>query len=531
VTGPDASVAAGVAVVAALIESGVRHVVLSPGSRSAPLARALAQAERDGLVALHVRVDERSAGFVALGIAKASGTPTAVACTSGTAVANLLPAVVEARYGGVPVVVLTADRPPELRGRGASQTIDQVDIFGTFPLASRDLPVPQDSDWPVRMVTDLVNTAARARGPVHLNLPFRPPLVGQLPPAPAASAPAAVAAPVPATVSDVPPRPNLGQVPARGAILVGDLDVWDDATRDQVGALAAHLGWPIVAEASSGLLGLVGPDVIPGATALLGDPSVRERLTADMVISVGPFGLDRGVMAWLRGAGRHVAVRLRPRTDPPDPLGTAEVVLDAVPVAQVGSVEPEWREAWRPLPVPQVDSWGIDAVAATVWAQLSPYDLLLVASSTSIRSLAAVARGPGPQVMANRGANGIDGLVSTAWGAAVAWQGGRTVALLGDLAFLHDTNGLLVPQVEPRPDLTFVIADNNGGGIFSGLEQGEPQYADTFERVFGTPHDCDLTAVLASHGWPAVRVTDRDQLHAALGAGGSAAIVADLPPR
>ncbi len=522
-TTPDASVAAGVAVVTALIESGVRHVVVSPGSRSAPLARALAQAERDGLIALHVRVDERSAGFVALGIAKASGTPTAVVCTSGTAVANLLPAVVEARYGGVPLVVLTADRPPELRGRGASQTIDQVDIFGTFPLASRDLPVPTADHWPVGLVTDLVATAARARGPVHLNLPFRPPLVGPLPPGPTAPAPAAVA-------DDTPrPRPDLGQVPARGAILVGDLDIWDESTRQQVGALAARLGWPIVAEASSGLLGL--PGVIPGGTSLLGDPRIREELRADLVISVGPFGLDRGVMAWLRSAGRHVAVRLRPRTDPPDPLGTAEVVLDAVPNAEVGSVEPEWREAWRQLPVPQVDSWGIDAVAATVWAQLSPHDLLLVASSTSIRSLAAVARGPGPQVMANRGANGIDGLVSSAWGAAVAWQGGRTVALLGDLAFLHDTNGLLVPHVEPRPDLTLVIADNNGGGIFSGLEQGEPQYSDTFERVFGTPHDRDLTAVLASHGWPAVRVTDRDQLHAALGAGGSAAIVADLPPR
>lgn len=521
-TTPDASVAAGVAVVTALIESGVRHVVVSPGSRSAPLARALAQAERDGLLTLHVRVDERSAGFVALGIAKVSGHPVAVVCTSGTAVANLLPAVVEARYGGVPIVVLTADRPPEMRGRGASQTIDQVDIFGSFPLASRDLPVPQDTDWPEHLVHDLVATAARARGPVHLNLPFRPPLVGPLPPLAAVTAP-------PFPTADPAPRPDLGRVPARGAILVGDLDVGDDSTRHQVCALAADLGWPIVAEASSGLLGL--PDVVPGGTALLGDPHVRELLTADMVISVGPFGLDRGVLAWLRLADRHVAVRLRPRTDPPDPLDTAEAVVSAIPVAEVGSVDSQWRAAWWQLPTRQIDSWGIDAVAATVWAQLSPHDLLLVASSTSIRSLARVARGPGPQVIANRGANGIDGLVSTAWGAAVAWQGGRTVALLGDLAFLHDTNGLLVPNIEPRPDLTLVIADNNGGGIFSGLEQGEPQYSDTFERVFGTPHDRDLAAVLASHGWPAVRVTDRDQLHAALGVGGSAAIVADLPPR
>lgn len=168
VTGPDASVTAGVAVVVALIESGVRHVVLSPGSRSAPLARALAQAERDGLIALHVRVDERSAGFVALGIAKASGTPTAAACTSGTAVANLLPAVVEARYGGVPLVVLTADRPPNFGAGGPVRPSIRSTSSARSHSPSRDLPVPTADDWPVGLVTDLVPTAARARGRVHL---------------------------------------------------------------------------------------------------------------------------------------------------------------------------------------------------------------------------------------------------------------------------------------------------------------------------------------------------------------------------
>lgn len=193
------SVAAGVEVVTELIDAGVRHVVLSPGSRSAPLALALAQAELEAHVQLHVRVDERSAGFLALGIAKVSGEPVAVVCTSGTAVANLLPAVVEARYSGVPLVVITADRPPELRGRGASQTIDQVDIFGVFPLASRDLPVPGDVHWDSGAVARLTHTARRARGPVHINVPLRPPLVathgGPQPTGPSASEAAGTAPP------------------------------------------------------------------------------------------------------------------------------------------------------------------------------------------------------------------------------------------------------------------------------------------------------------------------------------------------
>lgn len=523
-----ASVRAGVAVIAALRAGGVGHVVLAPGSRSAPVARAAAAAEAAGNLALHVRLDERSAGFLALGLAKTSGDPVAVVCTSGTAVANLFPAVIEARAAGVPLVVVTADRPPDRRGRGAPQTIDQVDIFGNYPLLSIDLPLPQDDSWSAARIAEFAAAANRMRGPVHINLPLRPPLVAAIP-----------------AVADLPERMEVveesaGASPAaehprvevpgaaRGAILVGDLDIGDDQLRAAVLALAEEQGWPVVAEASSGLLG--APGVIVGGTAALADPEFRARVLPDLLITVGSFGLTRGVMAWVKSARRHVSVRVRPRTDPPDPLGTADAVVPVLPRIVRAPRDPAWLAAWeRPAPLPA--EWGLDRVAAEIWQALTPDDLLLVAASRSIRELAAVASGPGPRVIANRGANGIDGLVSTAWGAAQAWPG-RTVALLGDLALLHDTNGLLVPTAEQRPDLTYVVADDNGGGIFSTLEQGDPRYADTFDRVFGTPHDRDLAALLHAHRVPATLVSDADALARALRThGGVSAILAELPSR
>lgn len=531
----EPSVAAGVAVVEALLSAGVQRIVLSPGSRSAPLARAVAALEASGVVDLSVRVDERSAGFLALGMAKAGTSPVAVMCTSGTAVANLMPAAVEARYAGVPLVIVTADRPPELRGRGASQTIDQVGFLDHVVVGSRDLAVPEDAEWSASPVVDLVQMAVRTRAPVHLNIPFRPPLVGALERSHSASPPGAITALAATSSSNsAAPDPEVTRrsAPAlagaaRGAFLVGDLDVGDDGVRRWIHDVADECGWPIVAEASSGMLGQ--PGVVPGGTAMLSDPVRREQLRADLVVTVGPFGLDRGVLAWVRSAQRHVAIRLRPRTDPPDPLATAEVVVDHIPSLTAVTPDPSWRSAWNhDVPAPLL-SWSPEAVAATVWRQMERDDLLVVASSTAVRALAAAARGPGPKVIANRGANGIDGLVSTAWGAADVCSG-RTVALLGDLAFLHDTNGLLVPAAEPRPDLTFVVVDNNGGGIFASLEQGAAQYADTFERVFATPHDRDLVDILAAHQVPAGVVTDTDTLADALtGGSGVRAVVARLP--
>lgn len=547
------AVAAGALVVDHLLARGVTDLVLAPGSRSAPLALAVAAAEQSRRVRLHVRVDERSAGFLAVGLAKVSGRPVALVCTSGTAVANLLPAVVEARYSGVPLVVVTADRPPELRGQGASQTIDQVGIFDAFALGSRDLPVPGADGWQDRYddwVPGAVALAARARGPVHLNAPFRPPLVAPFPEALEGNDPPVEPyPPVEPVETQAPPVDRYPPVepvetqassvegrgfdtlnrrrgadrvdlPARTVVIAGDLDVWDADTRFTLADLASARGWPVVWEATSGLAG--APTAVPHGTLLLADEAARDRLRADAVLTVGPFGLTRGVLAFVRSAGRHVAVRLRPRTDPPDPLRAAERVVDGVPDARAGDREDGWLAQWRDEAralagrIQQTRAAGptVADVAGCVWQCAAPEDLLFVASSLAIRQVAAVAIGPGPHVVANRGANGIDGLVSAAWGGAAAWPA-RTFALLGDLAFLHDTNGLLVPDGEPRPDLTVVVADNNGGGIFRTLEQGAAEFAADFDRVFGTPHDRDLAAIARAHGVPA-RVVPLGELAEAL---------------
>ena len=486
-------------IIATLIRSGVTQVVLSPGARSAPLSVAAARAAASQELQLQVRIDERSAAFTAVGIARVTGIPAAVMCTSGTATANFLPAVVEARYSGVPLVVITADRPPELRGSGASQTIDQVGMFDQYVVGSWDLPVEPEPGEIAGQVEVALALAARARGPVHINTPFRPPLVGE------------TTLPVPELAPSHPngpaarPEPlDLGPLPANGVFVVGDLDVWDEQSRREVEKRAADWGWPIIAEATSGLM--AATTTIPAGNVLVDDRQQRALLRPDLVISVGPFGLHRGLLALVDEAERHIAVQLRPRTDPPDPLRTAERVLSRLPTGQV-AVDPDWLQRWRnaaatklQLTEPQAE---LAAVAHTIWQELSAQDLLVVAPSMSIRAVSACS-GPGPHVVANRGANGIDGFVSTAWGAASAWNGGRTVALLGDLALLHDQNGLLVPDAEPRPDLTLVIADNNGGGIFGQLEMAASDYDDVFERVFGTAHDRDLAEVLRGAGVPTV---------------------------
>jgi 2-succinyl-5-enolpyruvyl-6-hydroxy-3-cyclohexene-1-carboxylate synthase len=521
--------AAGAAAIAQLLAAGVTDVVLSPGSRSAPLALAAAAAEDEGRLRLRVRVDERSAGFLAVGLAKVAGRPAAVVCTSGTAAANLLPAVVEARYSGVPLVVITADRPPELRDRGASQTIRQPGMFDLFVAGSTDLPVPDagtaPTDW-LDQVAGLVALAARVRCPVHINMPFRPPLVAPVIPSGTTPAPARVTSPASQ------PRPVLDDAPARGLIVAGDIDVWDTGTRTAVADLGRELGWPIVAEATANLAG--APTAVPQGTRLLAGEEIRRRLCPDLVLTIGPFGLDRAVVAMVAASGRHVSVRLRPRTDPPDPLATAEAVLPAVPTAH-NEPDPAWLASWLQAAAPvqaavraHVRATGeappdIGAVAATVWQALTPDDLLFAASSLTVRQVAAFADGLGPDVVANRGANGIDGLVSAAWGAATAWQRagrGRCVAMLGDLALLHDQNGLWVPAVEDRPDLTYVVADNNGGGIFATLEQGDPAFAGSFDRVFGTPHDRDLAVVFAAAGVPVTRAPHLGALRAQLSAPG-----------
>ena len=502
-------------IVSALIAAGIAGLVLSPGFRSAPLSVSAARHAAAGDLELLVRVDERSAAFTALGWAKATGLPTAVMCTSGTATANFLPAIVEARYSGAPLVVVTADRPPQVRGSGASQTIDQVGMFDQFVLGSTDLVATSPAGAAAAAVHASVALADRARGPVQLNVPFTPPLVADAPVA--APAPELVAAPDPTPAGEAAVA-DLGELPARGVMVVGDLDLPDSQTRERIAATAAEWGWPILAEPTAGLTD--ASTAIPGAAGFLTDSAVRAELRADLVVTVGPFGLSRGVLELVREAERHVAVRLRPRTDPPDPLRTAEQVLPTLPTGTV-SPDPSWLAQWRTA-AQQSRQRGeplanMMAVAEEIWAVLSPADLLVVAPSLPIRAFDQCS-GPGPAVLSNRGANGIDGVVSTAWGAAHGWHSGRTVALLGDLALLHDQNGLLVPSTESEPNLTLVVADNNGGGIFSQVEANSPANEDVFERVFGTPHDRDLVDVLAAAGVSAQRLGSPTDVGAALSA-------------
>ena len=605
------------AVLDELVHQGVREIVLAPGSRSAPLAFAalrLAEADR---VRLHVRVDERSAGFLALGLAKVSGDPVAVLCTSGSAVANLAPAVAEASYSAVPLVAVTADRPIESRGVAAPQTIDQVGFFGELVRFATDLgaprhPDPDDPGGPQRAARAAVGQAIAAAvgacvprgaaaltnsglarlahaGPVHLNVAFRLPLVPD-PEEPPAAGSVALAGSSPASAHltselaasassghrDRPPRPRrppftgcvteeigalLGDVPARGVLLVGDLPCSQLHEHQQwLAELATACGWPIVAEPSANLQGAA--TALGHGVVVLGSEEFLATHEPDLVVTAGLFGLSRPTMELLRRARRHVAIELPSvGREVCDPVRTAGTVLSGIPLPpSEPNPDPEWLAAWRDADAVAADvvadqiarPGGVpmtaSAVVARLWAGVPRDALLLVAASWPVRLLEAVGgRRNGPVVIGNRGTNGIDGLVSTAWGAALAHQragdptrdgrarSGPAFALLGDLAFLHDHNGLLVGADEPRPDLVLVVLDNDGGGIFHQLEQGRPEHAAAFERLFGTPLGRDLVAVAEAAGVPAVRVHDVRGLDRAVteavAEGGVRVVVAHVPDR
>lgn len=580
------STAAGLAAISQLVEAGVGDLVLSPGSRSAPLAFAAKAAADAGRLRLHVRVDERSAGYLALGLAKVSRRPVALVCTSGTAVANLLPAVVEASYSGLPLVLLTADRPAQLREVGANQTIDQAGIFGNNVRHAVDVPSlagldPHAVDELIRATVSAAVTAAADQctgGPVHVNVGFAEPLVPGLP-SPMAGRPSARTPPARAARITAPGTPidsilaqlvdgsqsaardwpagpsgrDGSPVPARGVVLVGDVPSAEWVV-DAVN-VAQACGWPILSE-PSGNAG-TSPNSIAHFALLLGSDRFRESHVPDLVLSVGRFGISRPTLELIRSARLHIAVAT-PGRDRPDPVRSAVQILDAVPIPPAGRTagDPAWLAEWReasaaagaalsaldsgrsPEPSrPASDHRPLSGpeVARLVVGACGGSDLLVLASSRAVRDVQDyAATGPTrPWIIGNRGASGIDGLVSTAWGAALAHPG-HTVALMGDLAFLHDSNGLLAPTAEPCPDLTIVVADNNGGGIFSSLEQGDARFATDFETIFGTPQDRDLAAIARAFGVDTVSVTTGEELSRELevhGTGAVRVIVAKLMER
>jgi 2-succinyl-5-enolpyruvyl-6-hydroxy-3-cyclohexene-1-carboxylate synthase len=500
-----------------LVRCGVRHAVLCPGSRNAPLSFALYAAERAGRLTLHVRIDERSAAFLALGLALRSGVPVPVVCTSGTAAANLHPAVLEAHHAGIPLLAVTADRPGDLVGTGANQTVRQAGLFGAAVRAAPLLAAPPDCaqhpQW--RSTVDRVIAAARGAlgggpGPVHLNVPFREPL---LPEAPMLE-PMVLETLVLETGPDVGPvRPQAlhgrpGDVPwtvvPHGSPVRIEVEL-DLGRRTLViaghGAGPAPPGLPLIAEPTAP----GWPDGLAAGPWLLGSPAL-EALRPEQVLVLGRPTLHRPVQRLL--ADPRVAVTaLTNHPEWTDVAGTA--VAAGTALRCTGVPDPGWLRRWQ-----HADARATAAVSSTVDGHqdttglgiarlmlpaLPSGALLLLGSSNPIRDVSLAARPRrGLTMLANRGVAGIDGTIATATGAALA-HGGPGYALVGDLTFLHDANGLLAGPDEPRPDLTVVVANDDGGGIFGLLEQGAPEHAGAFERIFGTPQGTDLAALCAAH--------------------------------
>ncbi|MDO4899307.1 2-succinyl-5-enolpyruvyl-6-hydroxy-3-cyclohexene-1-carboxylic-acid synthase [Actinomyces sp.] len=561
------------AVVAALIRGGVRQVILAPGSRSAPLIPALAAAEREGRLRVRVAIDERSAAYMALGCSRAelragSRCPAAVVTTSGTAVANLHPAVAEADAAGVPLILVTADRPHEAVGTGANQTTEQTRIFGAAPRAVIDLPADITADLgetaashaiagQVRRLVD----AATGRtnndpGPAQLNVRFRPPLAPAagmdhrsgvvqdpipVPAAPVSAAPSALSPPAAGGGAASRYRPR--HEDERGVVIAGDgLETAGRYAR----ALAEQLDWPLLAEPTSGARG--GPQALTRYAELLASPAgTRLADQVERIVVTGHPSLTRQVGAllargdlpidvltttarWTDVAG--TAARIVPLGAPaaisthPD-TGLLPPPADLAATLGFGGGPPGWARAWRDavasLPSPLArNRLDADTAVAAVWEASRDCDcapLLVVGSSLTIRRLdrlATPAVGPAPAAIANRGLAGIDGTLATALGAAIT--AGPVRAVVGDLTFLHDAMSLLRGGMEVEPDLQVVVVDDGGGAIFSTLEYPAVTPRADLARYFTTPQAVDPGALAAALGATVHRPPDLAALRALLAA-------------
>jgi 2-succinyl-5-enolpyruvyl-6-hydroxy-3-cyclohexene-1-carboxylate synthase len=532
-----------------LVRGGVVEAVLAPGSRSAPVALALAAAEREGRLRLHVRIDERTAAFLALGLAKASGRPVPVLTTSGTAAAHLHAAVLEADAAGVPLLALTADRPPELRATGANQTIHQPGLYGGAVRWAADVGTPEDGReaaqnryWRSLVARALLSASGLLSGdpgPVHLNLGLREPLLPDDVDPALDGAWAGRPDDAPWTTAGPPPRAR-PEPPgtARTLVVVGDAPV---ALGRAAAALADVCQWPVVAEPSSGAWGSDG--ALRGGAVLLGVPAWLAAHRPERVLVVGRPTLSRPVAALLADPDLRVeTVAATPRwADAARASGHVSVGLPS----PGGALAEGWRAAWSAA-AGRVGT-AVDRVlddrpeltaarlARDVVAALPAGSLLVLGSSTPVRDVdrLAVPRRD-VTVLANRGVAGIDGTISTAVGAALSHArvgGGRAFALLGDLTFLHDLTGLLLGDTEAAPDLTLVVPDNDGGGIFAQLEPGEDRFVTDYRRVFGTPHGRDLVEVARALGWAASRVESAAELAGTLALGGPRVVVVGTDQR
>jgi 2-succinyl-5-enolpyruvyl-6-hydroxy-3-cyclohexene-1-carboxylate synthase len=498
-------------IVEELITRGVRDVVLAPGSRSAPLAYECFEADRIGLLRLHVRVDERTAAFLALGLAKGSGAPAAVLTTSGTATANLHPAVLEAWHAHIPLIVMTASRPRSMINTGSNQTADQDQLFGRHVRAYAGLSdeVLDHRTWRFemrRILTAATGLRTRIPGPVQLNVEFSEPLL-----------PAESSWPPPAGELVITAAENSSSEPSRlpdGAqtvIMAGDCP---PETGAAIASLAVQAGVPLMAEPSSNAR--LGEAALSTYRLLLSSTLAEE---IERVVMFGRPTLSRPVSRLLARDDLELVV-VSPYADWIDPGRAASLVTDAVTLPEAG--DSGWSKAWHEADrmlrerlddlLARQPYFTGPRLAAAVWTALGADDALFAGSSSPIRDLDLTPiSAEGPLVYANRGLSGIDGNVSTAAGIALALER-PTHALLGDLTVLHDATGLVMGQSEPRPDLRLVVANDNGGSLFATLEQGEPAHMGAFERLFGTPQGLQFEALAAAAGIGYRRAESPDEL-------------------
>lgn len=496
-----------------LLAQGVTDLVLAPGSRSAPLALVADAAARAGRVRLHVRVDERAAGFLALGLAKASGRPVPVITTSGTAVGNLLPAVMEAHHSGVPLIVVAADRPAALVGSGANQTTDQTGLFSAFlRYRARVSSASPPASWAAQSARAAIQATGELSshpGPVQLNLELAEPLV----PLDGPVAAPEVMDPV-RTGAFLQAEPLILDGSPPTVVVCGDASL--EVGRVAVG-LAEAAGIPLIAEPASNAR--VGRNAVAtGRLLVAGDLGRR----VERVVVFGRPNLSRPVTTLLSRPDVEVVV-VTGTPDFVDPGWRARVVAGAIGLRPGPA---QWLIEWREADEQRLAAVGRELACADaltgpqlarlVLAGISPDEVLCLGNSNPIRDadLAPVPPDPAP-VYANRGLSGIDGTIGTAVGVALA-TGSPTTLLLGDLAFVHDAGSLVIPVGEPRPRLRMVVADDAGGSIFATLEYGQPRFAEAFERVFATPTGLDLVALAAAYGVPAKRLRNAQEVTDAL---------------
>jgi 2-succinyl-5-enolpyruvyl-6-hydroxy-3-cyclohexene-1-carboxylate synthase len=497
-------------VVRQIIEAGITDVVISPGSRNAPLSLAFFEASQEGLIKIHVRIDERTAAFFALGIIKSTGRPVPVVCTSGTAVANYHPAVLEASHTNAPLMVLTADRPAMLRKTGANQTTEQARIFGKAVRYFADIDGPV---YPMELPLDSLRT-----GPIHLNLQFDEPLLSddfsdwlsQITVAP----------------KEFVPRTKPGTlrlVGARGVVVVGHDR--GGLTVDEVTQFTKILGWPVVAEDP-----LSFPDAIAHASIFLTSLEIRSTLIPQSVLVIGRTTLSRSINAFIKSSPITYVVDQRLATVDSD--RQADRKFTELPDLQGVIQSDEWIAKWNKVSeraqklIGSLDGWSEAVIARTIAATIPNGTALFVSSSRPIRDLEGFAhpRG-GVYTYANRGLAGIDGNISTALG--VAYGHKATIAVLGDLSFLHDLTGLVNKELI---NCRFIVINNDGGGIFSTLPQ---RGVKGFETVFGTPHGLNPAAIVQAMGVDAKEIRSLKELEAEIKApiSGVSVVVCNVPDR